>query len=405
MAGRSSGSRSLGSGFHLFETPLGTCGVAWSERGVRRLQLPEADREATVRRLNASAGDSSLETEPPPRVRRILERLERYLEGAAVDFATEPLDLGATPPFHRRVYEAARAVGWGRTASYGELARLAGSPGAARAVGQALARNPVAIIIPCHRILAGGNRPGGFSAFGGLEAKARLLALEGVQLDPGPGVARPREPRGDVAATALPYLSAADPALGRTIRSIGPYALKQRKESTPFERLAEAVVHQQLSGTAAATIIGRLKQALDGRWTAEAVLATDPALLRSCGLSTVKAQAIQDLAAKACDGTLPGFAALRRLSDDEVVARLTAVKGVGPWTAQMFLMFSLMRPDVMPAHDYGLRRGFQIAFETPELPTPAEVLERAERWRPYRSVASWYLWRVADRANGQRSSG
>jgi len=165
----------------LFDTAIGACGVAWSAQGLTRLQLPESDRSATEKRLRATAAGARPETPPPPIVAAITE-IQRYLTGKRADLSAVTIDLTGASPFRRRVYEAARSVGWGQTASYGELARRAGSPGAARAVGHALARNPVAIVIPCHRIVAGGDRVGGFSAYGGAIAKARLLALEGVQV-------------------------------------------------------------------------------------------------------------------------------------------------------------------------------------------------------------------------------
>jgi methylated-DNA-[protein]-cysteine S-methyltransferase len=164
----------------LFDTAIGPCGVAWSERGLTRLQLPESDWAATEERLTAAANSSP--EGPAPAIAQVITEIQRYLEGRRVDFSTVAIDLRDISPFHRRVYEAARSVGWGQTASYGELARRVGSAGAARAVGQALSRNPIAIIIPCHRILASGNRVGGFSAFGGISAKQRLLSLEGVHI-------------------------------------------------------------------------------------------------------------------------------------------------------------------------------------------------------------------------------
>jgi methylated-DNA-[protein]-cysteine S-methyltransferase len=167
-------------GYALFDTPLGPCGVAWSPLGLMRLRLPEADRAATETRLRTQA-PTARAGDPPPPIARVITSIRHYLDGTPVDFSAVPIDLAGVPPFHRRVYDAARAVGWGQTVSYGELARQAGSPGAARAVGQALARNPVAIVIPCHRILAGGRKVGGFTAFGGIVTKTCLLALEGVE--------------------------------------------------------------------------------------------------------------------------------------------------------------------------------------------------------------------------------
>jgi methylated-DNA-[protein]-cysteine S-methyltransferase len=169
---------------HLFGTRLGACGIAWSERGVTRLQLPERNPSATERRLRGRPADSGA-GKPPASVRQAIAMLERYFAGERVDFANVALDLGGVGPFHRKVYDATRSLGWGETASYGDLARQAGSPGAARAVGQAMGHNPVPIIIPCHRVLAAGRKIGGFSAYGGAVTKERLLALEGVHLGDG----------------------------------------------------------------------------------------------------------------------------------------------------------------------------------------------------------------------------
>ena len=162
----------------VFDTPIGACGVAWSEHGVTRLQLPASSRSATEARLARGARAD----EPPPSVAAVIAEVQRYLGGTQVDFASVALDLPDVVPFHRRVYDAARAVGWGCTASYGDLAREIGTPGEAREVGQALARNPVPLIVPCHRILTSDGKLGGFSAPGGTATKERLLALEGVRV-------------------------------------------------------------------------------------------------------------------------------------------------------------------------------------------------------------------------------
>jgi methylated-DNA-[protein]-cysteine S-methyltransferase len=167
----------------LFDTAIGDCGVAWSERGVTRLQLPEVDASATERRLSASAATASRAV--PAEIDQLIANIQGYMTGRSVDFAAVAIDLTDVGTFEQKVYESARSIPWGQTVSYGELARQTGSPGAARAVGQALSRNPVPVIIPCHRVLAKGHRIGGFSAHGGTFAKERLLALEGVRFDAG----------------------------------------------------------------------------------------------------------------------------------------------------------------------------------------------------------------------------
>jgi DNA-3-methyladenine glycosylase II len=198
------------------------------------------------------------------------------------------------------------------------------------------------------------------------------------------------------AKVAIRALAKADPVLGRAIRRHGPYAFTVHRGGTPFSLLAHAVINQQLSGKAAATIEARLVAALGGALTPKTVAAAKFDVLRNIGLSRAKATTLQDLAAKTLDGTIPGFAKLRRMSDEAVIQHLTQVKGIGLWTAQMFLMFSLSRPDVMPAHDLGVRKGFQRLFDHDALPAPQAVLDYAELWRPWRSVATWYLWRAAD---------
>lgn len=173
--------------YALFDTRVGPCGVAWSEHGLTRLQLPESDRNATEKRLKRNSAGSRPEAAPLD-VGQVIRQIQQYLAGERIDFSAVVIDLIGAKPFDRSVYESARAVLWGETASYGELARQIGSPGLARAVGQALSRNPIPIIVPCHRIVASGNRIGGFSVFGGIFAEEQLLSLEGVGAPRLPGI-------------------------------------------------------------------------------------------------------------------------------------------------------------------------------------------------------------------------
>ena len=169
----------------LFDTAIGPCGVAWSERGLIAVALPEQDRGATERRLAAKARSTA--AEPPPWVRVLIADVQRYLAGERVDFSAVAVDLERLDPFRRQLYEAMRAIGWGATTTYGELARRVGltEPQAAQDVGAAMGRNPLPLVIPCHRVVAAGGKVGGFSAYGGALTKERLLALEGVHFDGG----------------------------------------------------------------------------------------------------------------------------------------------------------------------------------------------------------------------------
>lgn len=164
----------------LFDTAIGPCGVAWSDRGLTRVQLPEADRESTERRLKTRSKGTRAEV-PPRQIKQLIAEIQRYATGERVDFSSVVVDLSMISPIDREICAAARSIGWGATATYGDLARKTGTPGDARGVGQAMSRNPAPIVIPCHRVLAKG-RLGGFSAYGGTVTKERLLALEGVRV-------------------------------------------------------------------------------------------------------------------------------------------------------------------------------------------------------------------------------
>jgi methylated-DNA-[protein]-cysteine S-methyltransferase len=166
--------------FHLFATPIGACGIAWGDRGVVGVQLPEGS-EAAVRARIRGQFPEAREAPPPPAVRRAIDGIVALLTGEARDLSDVELDMRQVPPFHRRVYEAARAIPPGATLAYGEIAARLGEPGAARDVGSALGQNPFAIIVPCHRVVGAKGKPGGFSAHGGVKTKLRLLSIEGVQ--------------------------------------------------------------------------------------------------------------------------------------------------------------------------------------------------------------------------------
>ena len=168
-----------GHGFALFDTAIGRCGIAWGGRGVVGVQLPEA-REIETRARLLLRFPGAREAPPPPDVRRAIGGIVALLRGEPSDLSAVALDMDCVPPFHRRVYEVARTIPPGATLSYGDVAARLGEPGAARAVGQALGRNPFAIVVPCHRVLAAGGEVGGFSANGGITTKLRLLALEGA---------------------------------------------------------------------------------------------------------------------------------------------------------------------------------------------------------------------------------
>jgi DNA-3-methyladenine glycosylase II len=216
------------------------------------------------------------------------------------------------------------------------------------------------------------------------------------------------------AAEALAHLRARDVKLGALIDRAGPFTLKLDPSPSPFASLVESILYQQLHGKAAATIHGRVRAYFGGDPAPQLLLDTPDDPLRACGVSTNKIRALRDLAARTLDGTVPSHAAIKNMSDAQIVERLTQVRGIGPWTVEMLLIFRLGRPDVLAATDYGVRKGFALTFQrvpktrplaADDLPLPEVLLKRGKRWAPFRSVASWYLWRACDLAKGTAASG
>jgi DNA-3-methyladenine glycosylase II len=198
-------------------------------------------------------------------------------------------------------------------------------------------------------------------------------------------------------AEAVQHLSAADATLAALVERVGPFAMQLRSLHNPFEALARNIIYQQLHGNAAAAIHARvLALCGKGKLRPLDILEASEESLRGAGLSGAKTAALKDLAAKTIDGTVPTLARLRRMDDAEIIERLSTVRGVGRWTVEMLLIFRLGRPDVLPVGDYAVKKGFMQAYGLEGMPKPKELEAYAERWRPYRSVASWYMWRASE---------
>ena len=200
---------------------------------------------------------------------------------------------------------------------------------------------------------------------------------------------------------ALRHLSTVDPILGDLIAKVGPCGLDPDLSRSPFQALVQAVAHQQLNGKAANTILGRFMALFPhGKLpTAQEVFDVDTEKLTGAGFSRAKASYIKEIARMTLEGVVPGKGQIKRMSDDEIIDRLTQIKGVGRWTVEMLLIFSLGRPDVLPVDDFGIRTGFAIVYKKRKLPEPKLIMKQGERWKPYRSIASWYLWRAVDQAD------
>ncbi|HEV2296906.1 MAG TPA: hypothetical protein VGR72_00120 [Candidatus Acidoferrales bacterium] len=199
---------------------------------------------------------------------------------------------------------------------------------------------------------------------------------------------------------AIEHLSNADRRLGRLIAKSVEFKLEIEEAQSPYEALLEAIVYQSISGKAAETIFGRVKAlSANGRCpTPEEILRIDRRKLRKAGLSGAKTAAVRDLAQRTIEGIVPTLRQAQEMSDKELVERLDSVRGVGAWTVEMFLIFRLGRPDVLPIHDYGVQKGFALTYGKKEIPKPRELAAFGERWRPYRTVAAWYMWRAVQLA-------
>ena len=203
----------------------------------------------------------------------------------------------------------------------------------------------------------------------------------------------------DIRCEPIDHLSNVDPVMRRLIKEIGPCTLKPKARRSPFESLARAIAYQQLHDRAAESILKRFIALFPGRRfpRPDELLTTNVRSIQRTGFSRPKTLALRDLASKTLDGTVPTSGIINKLDDEAIIERLIEVRGIGRWTVEMLLIFQLARPDVLPVDDFGVRNGFRIAYGRRVMPTPKQVLRYGQRWRPYRTTASWYLWRAADR--------
>ncbi len=371
----------------IFPTAIGDCGLSWGDHGIRSFHLPAATPQQLIRQLKGAG--ATLDSSPQERlIRRAVSRVQKHLEGAKDTFHDISLDFRGLSPFRRSIYQCARRIEPGSTASYMELAHHAGKRGAMRAIGQAMAQNNIPLLIPCHRVLRSDGDLGGFSAHGGVATKLRLLTIEGADLTA-------------IAQAGVRALKQIDERLGALIRRVSPYHLPRQQRADPFTALVETIVHQQLSMKAGATIFGRLKRTLGGgrHLDAEVLLRTPTATFRQIGLSRQKASYIEDLCQKGVSGQIP-WRRLSRMDDEQVIDALVQIKGIGRWSAEMFLMFRLGRLNVLPASDLGLKKGVQLTYHLRALPSDARLQRLAAPWTPFRSIATWYLWRALDGDTG-----
>jgi len=376
-----------------FSTSAGTCGVSWNAQGITSFYLPEASGKRMEGRLKKMTHNSRASSAPPAWVKDLIKKVRAHLKGHAQDFTSMPLHFDGVSGFLLSVYRAVQKIPSGTVVTYGELAARVGNPNAARAIGGALGKNPIPLIVPCHRVIASSGKLGGFSAPGGVETKAALLELEGVILTRPRDISTPARWR-----TAVKTLQKRDKVIGGLIKKIKPFQFKPLMKKEPLEALIAAIISQQLSAKAAATISSRVNALIveDGHPSPARILNTADTELRKSGLSFMKVSYLKDLAQKYLEGKLSPLEKLKQMSDEQIIKEFTEVKGVGRWTVEMYLIFNLGRADIFPTLDFGVRKAIAQLYNLSRVPEPKAIEKYGEPWKPYRSVASLYLWYSLD---------
>ncbi|HSC76043.1 MAG TPA: methylated-DNA--[protein]-cysteine S-methyltransferase [Pseudomonadales bacterium] len=378
----------------IFPTVLGHCGVVWRADVVTGFLLPEVTMGRICKELQSLTGASKPPAVWPVWIRALVRQVKLHMKGQLQDFSNVPVYVDGATEFMQRVYTEAQRIPAGSVISYAQLAERLGQPGAVRAVGTALGKNPVPLIIPCHRIITTSGELGGFSAPGGVATKKVLLACEGVSLE-----------KPHVLTTAAQWREGVrylqnNAQIKSLINNVGDFPFKPQQNAEPLQALIAAIVSQQLSTKVAATILKRVNALVErkGRPIAKRILALDDETLRATGLSYMKVSYLKDLAQHCIDGKFPTLEQVRQMSDEQIIKSFTQIKGIGRWTVEMYLIFDLGRADVFPGDDYGIRKAIAQLYDLPELPPAKQMAQYAEPWKPYRSIASLYLWRLLDNA-------
>jgi AraC family transcriptional regulator, regulatory protein of adaptative response / methylated-DNA-[protein]-cysteine methyltransferase len=369
--------------FAIGQCSLGAIIIAAADKGLCHIAIDD-DPDLLLRELQDRFPKAELIGDDPE-FDAWIAQVVGFVETPAIGLSL-PLDIRGTA-FQQRVWQALRTIPPGSIVSYTDVAEHLGMPKSVRAVASACAANTLAIAIPCHRVLRSDGALSGYRW--GLERKQALLQRE----------FKPQLPE-HLRSAATDHLAACDPAWFALINKVGPCRLEQKSEREPYQALVRSVAYQQIHGRAAAAILGRFIALFPSQGFPDpaAVLKVDDATMRACGFSASKTATIREIAQKTLSGVVPSRAEAEKLSDDELITRLTSLRGVGRWTVEMLLMFSLAREDVLPIDDFGVREGWKVIKGLDRQPKPKELGEIGLAWAPYRSTAAWYLWRAADLA-------
>ncbi len=389
-----------GQSFCIFATRNGEAMISWRDKKVCSLRLPTGGAVKPEKCSIAEFWQKSGENEAPGSIKKVISRIRDYYQGEAVSFKDVPIYLEGLSPFICNTLRNLQNSEWGETLSYKQLAEICGDAKGARATGKAVSVNPIPLIIPCHRVICSDGKIGGFSAAGGTKSKVEMLKLEDHLLsETEPAKLLPPMTFASMnLQSALKHLCQADKDLARFIKIAPEFNLQPDHMVSSFQALLEAIVYQQLTGKAAATIFSRLLGLFgsSGNVAPLDIIRAGDNEMRSAGLSGAKVAAARDLAEFAISGNLPDLSKMQRLPNMELIRLLTRIKGIGQWTVEMLLMFKLGRADIIAANDYGLQKGLAAIRRQKQLPSAKELKEQSAAWKPYRSVASWYLWRAAE---------
>ncbi len=368
-------------GMHVFDTSIGRCAIGWTKKGIDMCRLPANEDDELVHILHSGFPKREIVKIPPKEIRKVKKRIQGHFKNKNDSLVDIKLDLSSASPFGQKVYKALRKIPPGQTITYGDLAKNIGKPKSARAIGRAMGTNPIPIIIPCHRVLAKAGKPGGFSAPAGISMKIIILHKEGV-------IFNKKHEKG------MRFVEKSNPLFEKIVKNVGPYTAPYGSISRPYESLVNSIMYQQISVKAASSIARKfIAMYGDGKYpVAKVMKELNDAEFREAGVSRQKAGYLRDLATKVSNGDVD-LRRISRMDDEKVISELTKIRGIGRWSAQMFLIFHLGRLDIWPVDDLGLQKGVQKVLNLKEKPDKKSLVEIGRRWAPYRSIATWYLWR------------
>lgn len=388
--------------YYIFKTRHEHAAVCFDQSAIiQRLWLPVNSRKKLLTSIKEFAPGAIEKKSPPASIQKLVRETQQYFLGNNCNFNRFTCSLEGLSPFYRKVLEELRKVPFGTTITYKELAYCAGKPNGARAAGLAVAKNPFPLIYPCHRVIKSDGKIGGFSSGKGIVQKVEMLKLEGteiIQITSEPQIKTPMILDQKSINKGIKYLCKKDRQLAIWIKKLPRFKLVTDNCTTPFQALLEAIIYQQLTGRAAKTIYKRVIDLFGNPKEISPLdlIRSEEDELRQTGVSGPKILAIKDLAEKALSGALPSLKKMKQMSDQQIISKLIQIRGIGKWTAEMLLIFRLGRADVLAIDDYGLKKGLAILRKRKDLPSSKELKKEGENFKPYRTIASWYLWRIAE---------